>query len=327
VPGQVQGFQVGEVVDKPVEPSREEFKFRYISFEPTRELLDSARALTTDRVDLDRWQETAFNRSKHEDTNLWRMSRPNVHIGEKEWLASGNFAVKTRVFAQSITSEYPLVRAVDMEALGLYEALQHFGSSAPSRLLVRGISDYADSQKIQLDTSSDGRYRRAATRSAAQFTVDLVIRRMRLNEAITSEQLRFSPKLRKLARAELREHGLVPWGQGSLSCVIDPLIDAARGMSEISELVVEVKNGGEGDGQHSIALRQRKAEWTRYLEARVDSGKWTWAIGRSADPYALSLAFVGDAGLEFSVYAKDEFGREARLASEDINGLYGHTLG
>jgi hypothetical protein len=50
---------------------------------------------------------------------------PEVHIGSKEALASGNFVMKSQNFATQLKDQiHPGLRAVEMEAKGLFDAVR-----------------------------------------------------------------------------------------------------------------------------------------------------------------------------------------------------------
>jgi hypothetical protein len=234
-----------------------------------------------------------------------------VHCGEKNLLASGNFVVKSKKYADALRKLDSQVRAVEMEAIGLFDALRPI-KGAPVALIVRGISDYADPDKELQDEASGGNFRRSGMRSATQFVLDLVDRRISRGLREGVEELIFDAVKSKAPRDAALAHGLNPIGEGSRYIAFDPLIETNGGMPEIVELKVQAKGKRGSRVSVQIALCQVRQGWQRIINPNGSKGVWTCLIERCGEPYSLSLVMiVTDPTVSFEITAVDEFGRKA----------------
>jgi nucleoside phosphorylase len=312
VPAQVVGYEIGDAVET---DGNVYYRFRPTGSQTDFALLGSARALCNDSDDYQGWQERAYHSSAHELSLTNDHRRPSVHIGEKEVLASGNFVVKSKRFAEQLLQQiHPKLRAVEMEAKGLFDAVR-LAANLPAALVVRGVSDQAGPDKEAVDEHTGGVFRRVAVRSATQFVVDLIERRLRRESAGEPKlhTLRLTPRLARGGPIAARDHGLETKGQNSACVVFDPLLDRSSGTPSL-KLTITIVGEVEPTADVQVALRQRQDGWTRLLNPTMrGSGTWTWIIDRSAEPYLLSFALVASVlinGLEILV--KDEFGRETQ---------------
>lgn len=312
IPDQVLGYQIGDIVEQGTDIV---YNFRRTGNQPSFSLMNAARALANHLPDREGWTRRAEDASRHETDPTWRMSSPRLHIGDKQWLASGNFVVKSQQFADRLRSMDSQLRAVEMEAMGLFGAVRPL-SIPPAALIVRGISDYADATKAKLDNSSRGKYRRAAMRSATQFVLDLVDRRLlyRDDDGVSAEKLVLNTTTPLLRRKLTRDFGLTPRGKGSRYIVFDPLISVTDAMTEIRSLQVSTERENRETARVELKLRQSAGEWSRFLEPKEAVAPWTWRIERCAEPYTLSLVILtDDPHRTFNIKAEDEFGRASEL--------------
>jgi nucleoside phosphorylase len=310
IPGEVVGYEIGEAVE---EPDRAPYRFKPTGKQADFALLGSARALCNDSQDYVGWQDRALNASAQDLAAAEEAARrPSVHIGKKEVLASGNFVVKSKKFAEQLRREvHPDLRAAEMEAKGLFDAIV-LATEATAALMVRGVSDYAGGDKEATELRTGGAFRRAAVRSAALFLADLIDRRMRDADSSerTSDPLRLTPTLSRRGSAAAREHGLEIKGANSGCLVLDPLLKRSSGTPELTSLRAEVFNAGAPVPEVSMALRQTRAGWTRVLAPVAAKPGSTWTIQRDAEPYTLSFALVADAPISgVRITVEDEFRR------------------
>ena len=306
IPDHVVGYQIGDVVER---DGKFEYDFRRRGAPAGLSLVAEARGLARDVNEYQSWQKNAFKASAIEDDECWRMKNPRAHIGEKDWLASGNFVVKSKQFAKEIRDIDDQVRAVEMEAMGLLDALRPI-EHPPRALLIRGISDYADPDKAHQDKSTGGKFRRAAMRSATQFMFDLVDRRLRRNQSMAAAPLQFEARLAKGRRQNASLHGLTPAAVGERSIIYDPLLKVGDSMTELD---IELTASGGAVAQVQAAMRQIWKAWSRQVRPEIEGGRWRWKIERLTEPYTLSLALVGDPTINFELRATDEFERQATL--------------
>jgi len=307
IPDQVVGYQLGDILEK---DGTYQYEFRREAVPVSFHLLSDARELV--REDSKGWALRAVAAS-FEDNKARGLSlgTPAVHSGEKNILASGNFVVKSKKYADALLALDSQVRAVEMEAMGMFDALRSL-ENAPVALVVRGISDYADPNKELQDQASGGNFRRSAMRSATQFVFDLVDRRLRLDQSDGVEKLTLMGGRVKAPREAAIAHGLIPAGEGSRYISYDPLIQTNTGMTQIVQLNVRAKGKQASLKSVQIALRQTRQGWQKIIKPTHNGGVWTCSIERSGEPYSLSLAIVAtDPALSFEINAIDEFGRQA----------------
>jgi nucleoside phosphorylase len=315
IPDQIVGYQIGEVVEHGPDL---EYRFHRTGTQPSFSLMNAARALANDTSDRNAWARRAVEVSREEEESGWRMSTPRIHLGDKQWLASGNFVVKSKKFADRLRDMDNQVRAVEMEAVGLFGAERPL-SIPPAALIVRGISDFADGTKDDLDDTSRGKFRRAAMRSATQFVLNLIDRRLRGGEKdhISAEKLAFSKIAPYSPTEAILEHRLRLRDTGSRCIAFDPLIKVIDAMTEITSLCISTETKDLTSANVELALRQGSGHWSRLLDCRVSEGTWTWMIERCTQPYSLSLVILtDDPHRTFKITAQDEFGRATAMVTE-----------
>jgi len=147
------------------------FIFRRTSYQASALLHDRVRAFRNNKKDYRRWQQNCLRAGRDEGFDLKRL--PELHFGIT---ASGNNVVTSRAFSKELKKQIDSrLEAVEMEAKGLFDAIHHSASETVG-LMVRGISDYADTRKAYLEKKSKNFWRRYAAGNAARL-VEAVLRR------------------------------------------------------------------------------------------------------------------------------------------------------
>jgi nucleoside phosphorylase len=124
------------------------------------------------------WQQAATARfpggSGGHDGPGGQRQKPAVHIGP---VATGDLRVAARAFANWIKEANRKLIALEMEAAGA--ALAAYHNDSADLLVVRGVSDYADELKSELDAGQgaagvEDAWRRYAVRNAIEYLVLLL---------------------------------------------------------------------------------------------------------------------------------------------------------
>jgi nucleoside phosphorylase len=303
IPQDVLGYDVGEAIDK---KSGTEFTFRPTGRQTDFALMGAARALYNDKDDYSSWRSDAKKINAMEGKPSGSRS-PDVHIGSKEVIASGNFVMKSNNFAKQLKQQiHPKLRAVEMEAKGLFDAVRLARDNAGT-LIVRGISDQAGPDKEVVDDATGGAYRRASVRAATRFVAALIERELKFGRT-WSQALKLNVKAHRNSSLAAREHGLISQGKKSVCVVFDPLLEMTAGGPELI-LTVRAEIAGD-DAYLQMTLRQTRGPW-RQLLPNVESSTAEWTVDRSAEPYTLSLAIVTSSPkLELTVSVRSEFGTQ-----------------
>jgi nucleoside phosphorylase len=126
---------------------------------------DRVRAFRDDPRAYKKWQEECVEAAPA--VGLKEPDRPpELHL---EAIASGNFVVKSTVFGTQLKEKLsPKIKAVEMEARGLFQAL-YMNARRTDALMIRGISDYADDKKTELEKTTKDAWRTFAAANAARF--------------------------------------------------------------------------------------------------------------------------------------------------------------
>lgn len=158
VSDEIYGYEVGDAEESG------------LSFRPTFNQIsaldfDRVRAFRNDPEAYRNWQEEC--REGATAIGLKGVTRlPELHL---EAIASGNYVVKSKDFAKRLQRELsPQNKAVEMEARGLFQALRIHGRRTDV-LMIRGISDYADENKAELEKKTKDAWRTFATANAARL--------------------------------------------------------------------------------------------------------------------------------------------------------------
>ena len=213
--------------------------------------------------------------------------------------------MKSSSFAMQLKKIHSKLSAVDMEAKALFQAI-HLSSQDAAALIVRGISDYADTDKENTDDSSHGAFRRAAVRAAATFVSTLIQRELIYGGTDRGASVPLALNLVPARRSPLiaREHELIGFGPNTICAAFDELLVRPSGTPALS-LTATVE---EPDAEIRWSLRQQSGPWHReYPQSTSPSGNWE--IERSSTPYQLSLVLVANcSSLKLRVAASSEFG-------------------
>ena len=190
VPSKVFGYTEAkaEVVD-----GKERLTYRPTGHQLDCELSAQARAVRLDHVGT--WR-AASRRAGRADPEIKPRilakdgkEGPKLHMTNNDCIASGNTVVATKAFADGVRKALgdagTTVRAVEMEAKGLCEAVTRI-RPAPAALVVRGISDYADEKKAELEKDFKDGWRRYAAQNASRFVLELIDRRPEIAEGYRS---------------------------------------------------------------------------------------------------------------------------------------------
>jgi nucleoside phosphorylase len=302
VPQDVIGYDVGEAIDK---KSRVEFSFRPTGRQTDFALMGAARALYNDKSDYSAWRKDAKKiNAKEGKPAVTRL--PSLHIGAKEVIASGNFVMKSSNFARQLKDRiHPKLRAVEMEAKGLFDAVR-LARPGVATLIVRGISDQAGPDKEIVDDATGGSYRRACVRAATRFVAALINRELRFPTSATwSQPIQLNVKPLKNSSLAAREYGLISHGNNSVCVVFDQLLERIAGGPELT-LTVRAELAAGGDLQ--MKLRHTRGPW-RQLLPNLEPATAEWKIDRSSEPYTLGLAIVGTTSkLNLMISVRTEFG-------------------
>ncbi len=104
-------------------------------------------------------------------TNKKEANSPSVY---RVNLASGPVMGASKAFAKWLHTRDQSIKALEMEAAGLALASHDRVKPIP-HIIIRGISDYGDEGKSQLEDHSKGLYRRLAMRNATRYLLKLII--------------------------------------------------------------------------------------------------------------------------------------------------------
>src|ERR1044072_1727011 len=141
-----------------------------LSFRPTFNQIgaldfDRVRAFRDDPVAYPKWQQECLGAARL--VGLGELARPpELHL---EAIASGNNVVKSRAFGRQLQEKISSkIKAVEMEARGLYQAL-YIHARRTDALMIRGVSDYADETKTELEKKSKDAWRTFAAANSARL--------------------------------------------------------------------------------------------------------------------------------------------------------------
>ena len=154
-----------------VKGQQQRFSFRITGHQTAALLFDRARALRNSKDAYMQWQETCVEAAKKLELPLERF--PMLHFGIT---ASGNEVVQSKAFGEMLKNRINTkIEAVEMEAKGLFQAV-HMAGDTTHPLMIRGISDFADSKKRKLDKSTKGKWRIFAAGNAARCLAAILSR-------------------------------------------------------------------------------------------------------------------------------------------------------
>ena len=316
IPANVVGYEVGEVVEDDGAPLN--YVFRPTGNQTDFSLLGSARALCGDRQNAyQTWRQAALKATASEFTTLGLDERlPNVHINANDQLATGNLVVKSTRFRQKLRADLGNAKlcAVEMESQGLFEAIRpREGVLTTSALVVRGISDFADSTKALEDRRSRGVYRRAAARGAALFVAHLIERRLGLNAGNSAGTAAAALDLgaERNPIPSCRRHGIELRQDGAQMIAFERLLAFPQGSSELTVAITSCRKDVPVEDPR-VSLMTADNDGMTIRKPQRDGGSWIWSIARRAEPYDVSVAMSCLEPVDsLVVRVRDEFGRQS----------------
>ncbi|HUB14000.1 MAG TPA: hypothetical protein VMB34_18770 [Acetobacteraceae bacterium] len=240
-------------------------------------------------------------------------SGPKLHIHSNDCLASGNAVIASKaavkelleVFGRGIGST---LRAVEMEAKGLCEALQK-AANAPPALIVRGISDLADENKARLEKKAKDGWRRYAAQNAARFAALLVHLRGTVAKGYTPVPIPQYPMIAHPSSAQIcLQARIKSRGQGMRSLAFAPFMACHRGM--VTTQLKFAAQRGDGSPGTFADLLLRHADDQRILVRAEGEHQAAYTVHRTNEPPPLELLVGLPADSQaITVSAVDEFGR------------------
>ncbi|OAN54973.1 TIR domain-containing protein [Sphingobium sp. TCM1] len=106
--------------------------------------------------------------------NLNTRGACKLYAGDDRKLASGPAVGKGKAFVDWITREVDRkVAAMEMESAGVYDAAL-VRTPAPRTVAIRGISDYADARKEQIESTAKGQFRALSAKNAVALFIRAV---------------------------------------------------------------------------------------------------------------------------------------------------------
>jgi nucleoside phosphorylase len=200
VPMKVFGYAEAKVVQF---RGKNVWTFRTLGDRATSHARAQIRAIDSDAILSREWKEQCLKSAELTEPDKRITSRlgisvhetPQIHAHHNDSLASGNAVVASKIFAKELQQKVDItLRAVDMEAGGLFEAMDK--TDWPSRVLVlRGISDYADNKKSKLEKNFKNGWRIYAMQNAVRLAAMLIRQRLKWEPRRTSASAPFSLSL------------------------------------------------------------------------------------------------------------------------------------
>jgi nucleoside phosphorylase len=157
VADEIHGIEIRDVTDSGA-------RYRTTSDRPSALDLDRVRAFRRNPADYARWQQACAAGARRLGIAIKRP--PALHLTA---IASGNDVVRSAAAGQLLKRDVSFwITAVEMESRGVHQALD-LDSRGVQALMIRGISDYADAAKEELESSSKGAWREYAAANAARL--------------------------------------------------------------------------------------------------------------------------------------------------------------
>jgi nucleoside phosphorylase len=239
--------------------------------------------------------------------------RPKIHITDHDCLASGNVVVASKEFAEAVRAALGrTVKAVEMEAKGLCEALARM-NPAPPALVARGISDLADESKSALEKDFKDGWRRYAAQNASRFALEVIRRRPATADgyrplAPPAFPMKPHPESARLCM----DAGVVARRKGMRNVAFSPFMICVDGLPTTTLTLEAVAADGSPSAFEKLLLRRGGERSGALVEARGEA-RVTHRIDRTGDPPTLDLlAGLPADAVGIAVTARDEFGRERR---------------
>ena len=277
------------------------------------ELLAQARAVYLN--DFSTWQAESLKVGLQDaalNPKLKAVAGPNIHMTDNDCLASGNTVVASKAFAKSIQAALgPTVKAVEMEAKGLCEALAKI-RPAPAALVVRGISDFADEEKAALEKDTKDGWRRWAAQNAARFALRLVECRPSIAEGYCPVGLpSYSLQPHRDSAAICLKARIIAREKGMRALAFSPFLNGQDGIAATQLTFEAVDVDGARSAFADFLLRH--SDDYRVLKRTQGQGYVTHRLERTGELPPLELLVGLPASVTtINLTAIDEFGRTAR---------------
>ena len=163
---------------------KDSWTFRTLGDRTTSHALAEVRTIANDPALSRKWKDACRRAARRDARIAGRLGTdtahevPSIHAHHNDSLASGNVVVASSDFAWQLKTQVDTtLRAVEMEAGGLFEALENV--DWPGRVLVlRGISDYADEAKSEVEADFKDAWRTYAMQNAVRLAATLMRQRL-----------------------------------------------------------------------------------------------------------------------------------------------------
>jgi len=300
VPKQVFGFETGSMTGR-----KRRINFRRTVYQADELPIDRIRAIRNDPAAYEQWQRSCVKAAQALRLNL-KGRPPELHF---DVVGSGNYVFKSVAAARHLKKEVDSrIEAVEMEAEGFFNAIHRTGAEAKT-FMVRGISDYADSQKSALEKRSKDAWRTFAAGNAARL-VHLLWERAAIAPVTEPYEINLQRGTPKYFAEEAPELKLKHPGSQILSF---PALLERAGSNPRFELNVSARgktNPGEMRGK-VVLYRQGSAPEVKQATTTGAALKFVIPASESGGRLALFLSLrTAASGLE--VECEDNFNRHAK---------------
>jgi hypothetical protein len=221
--------------------------------------------------------------------------------------------VASTAYAQQLKDNVDAtLRAVDMEAGGLFEALEKV--DWPGRVMVlRGISDYADSEKSKLEIGFKNSWRTYAMQNAVRLATALMRQRHELEEAPhrVSDSYSLSLEPHRDSYNLCSDVGLTNRMEGAQNLAFSPLFSRLNGAPSF-QMSIDVTEVPNADSVRML-LCEHVDPYTEIRHSIRPGGKIEVSKNATHRSFCFDLFLSVPAGsFSLMVALKDEFGRTAR---------------
>lgn len=295
---------------------KENWAFRTLGDRPASHARTEIQAISDTPELLSAWQKDCRRAGSQYAQIAERIAemggdRPKIHIHPNDSLATGNVVVASKQFGKELqTKVSPTIRAVDMEAGGLFEALTQ-SDWRGSVLVLRGISDYSDKAKSRLERTSKDRWRLYAMQNAVRLAASLIRQRpvWESKRCSVSSPYELSLKPEPGSVGLCAGVGIQNGLKGGVNAAFTPLFRRDASAPELDILVEVIKERSPGDVR--LLLRQRPEPWVEVRCGMSAPGKLQITKAASVTPYSVDLFFSASCKDSLiRVTIKDEFRRE-----------------
>jgi nucleoside phosphorylase len=154
-------------------------------------LIRQIHAISVEAKEVGAWRKAALKSATAEiallkkkgagDLSALKDRAPSIHVGT---VASGSLVITSKKKKEELLRLHGKLLGVEMEGAGVMHAAFFNGESPASAIVIKGISDGADSNKALLDTG--GFWRKLAGENAARLAL-AIIKRGRLQANLTDQ--------------------------------------------------------------------------------------------------------------------------------------------